>query len=375
VSDDGRFVTGATGCPDRRFYLFSKESNQPVIRSEMLTRDSPVHRAKISGNGDYAAVGSESGDGAVFLFSPQSNQPIWKYSMPGRSSVRALNFTADGDYIGAATFKGDAYIFHRDSSTPAAHWQVDASLGGLDIAEDGSFIAAGGSDSKLHVFRRDVAEPVSIVFNEYVEEVDISADNRYIAAGTGGSVYFFEALDMDGSVAECREIKEPPVERVNVGKDDADTKNGDVGVDGASNGALAKKQWPGMLFGFGFLGSLLVLAGYVTAIKWDLWTKLKQLKKKYGLDAAIEDGPQIKLELNKIIIAVIGALGLAFLLLTIMSGMMNVPSRPERTSVNEEGQGAGSSRTDTAQQGGCGNTVCEPDQGENKANCSVDCME
>lgn len=180
VSEDGSFVTGATGCPDRRFYFFAKDSNKPVIRSEMLTRDSPVHRAKISGDGEYAAVGSESGDGAVFVFSRQSSQPLWKYSMPGNSSVRALNFTADGAYIGVATFKGDAYIFNRDSSTPAAHWQVDASLGGLDIAEDGSFIAAGGSDSKLHIFRRDEAKPDSIVFNEYVEEVDISADNRYI---------------------------------------------------------------------------------------------------------------------------------------------------------------------------------------------------
>src|SRR3990167_8425708 len=63
-SDDGKFIAGSTGCPDRRFYLFSKDSNNPLIKSEQLTRDSPVHRAKISADGMLAAVGSESDDGA-----------------------------------------------------------------------------------------------------------------------------------------------------------------------------------------------------------------------------------------------------------------------------------------------------------------------
>ena len=155
LSADGQYIAAATGCPDRRFYVFSRDSNTPLIKSEMLTRDSPVHRAKISADGTLAAVGSESDAGAVFLFNTNSPNPVWKFPTPNGSSVRALNFTPDGKYIGAATFGGQAYIFEKDKSSPVATWVVNnAALGGVDIADDGSFIAAGGTDNKLHIFER-----------------------------------------------------------------------------------------------------------------------------------------------------------------------------------------------------------------------------
>ena len=210
LSDDGSFITGSTGCPDRRFYLFSKDSNTPLIKSEQLTRDSPVHRAKISADGTLMAVGSEADDGAVFLFSKDKGQ-IWKFSTPGRSSIRALNFTPDGKYIGAATFGGDAYIFDKDKNSPIASWKVNASLGGIDIADDGSFIAAGGTDNKLYIFDKNTKAKTEIPFGEYIEEVDISANGKYIAAGTGGSVYFFETyISQDrGKVFDCSKVIEP----------------------------------------------------------------------------------------------------------------------------------------------------------------------
>src|SRR3989338_3146027 len=191
LSADGSFVAGSTGCPDRRFYLFSKDSNKPLIKSDPLTRDSPVHRAKISADGTLMAVGSEADSGAVFLFSKDKRQ-VWKFPTPQGSSVRALNYTPNGQYIGAATFDGDAYIFDKDKNSPIASWKVNASLGGIDIADDGSFIATGGTDNKLHIFDRNSKEETVIPFGEYIEEVDISANGKYIAAGTGGSVYFFE---------------------------------------------------------------------------------------------------------------------------------------------------------------------------------------
>ncbi len=213
LSDNGSFITGSTGCPDRRFYLFSKDSNNPLIRTEPLTRDSPVHRAKISADGMLAAVGSEADDGAIFLFSKDKGQ-IWKFPTPQRSSVRALNFTPDGKYIGAATFGGDAYIFDKDKNSPIASWKVNASLGGIDIADDGSFIAAGGTDNKLYIFDKNTKAKTEIPFGEYIEEVDISANGKYIAAGTGGSVYFFETyISQDrGKVFDCSKVIEPTLE-------------------------------------------------------------------------------------------------------------------------------------------------------------------
>ncbi len=212
-SDDGQFIAGSTGCPDKRFYLFSKDYNTPLIKSEQLTRDSPVHRSKISADGALAAVGSEADDGAIFLFSKDKGQ-IWKFPTPGRSSVRALNFTPNGKYIGAATFGGDAYIFDSVKNTPIASWKVNASLGGIDIADDGSFIATGGTDNKLYILDRNTKSKTEIPFNEYIEEIDISANGKYIAAGTGGSVYFFETyISQDrGKVFDCSKVIEPTQE-------------------------------------------------------------------------------------------------------------------------------------------------------------------
>ncbi len=223
LSDNGSFITGSTGCPDRRFYLFSKDSNNPLIRTEPLTRDSPVHRAKISGDGSLAVAGSESGDGAIFLFSRSAKKEVWKFPTPQGSSVRALNFTPDGTYIGAATFGGDAYIFNKEKGTPIANWKVNASLGGIDIADDGSFIAAGGTDKKLYIFDKDTKSKTEVPFDEYIEEIDISANGKYVAAGTGGSVYFFETyISQDrGKTFECSSVIEPSPSSQTMGEGDS----------------------------------------------------------------------------------------------------------------------------------------------------------
>ncbi len=364
LSDDGRFVVGATGCPDRRFYLFSKDSNTPIIRSEMLTYDSPVHRAKISGDGQYAAVGSESNDGAVFLFSKDSNSPVWKAPMPDRSSARALNFTSDGAYIGAATFKGDVFIFSRDSSTPISAWKVDASLGGIDIAEDGSFVAAGGTDNKLHIFNKDSAYPISINFNEYVEEIDISANGKYIAVGTGGSVYFFEAFENDTQAVECKEIKEPPAESTNRINKNTNTNN-------PPNINAKKNLWPGMLFGLGFMISFISLVGYIIASKSGLLSKMKiKILKKPAMTVGLKDSPTNN-KLNKVIIVILACIGIIFLLLTVSSMIANVTGKkvltPDKESLD--------TKTEGLQETGCGNGMCEPDFGETETNCPHDCKE
>lgn len=352
LSDDGSFITGATGCPDRRFYLFSKDSNKPIVKSEMLTRDSPVHRAKISGNGEYAAVGSESNDGAVFLFSKNSDQPIWKFPMPDRSSARALAFTSNGAFIGAANFKGDAYIFDRNSNTPISHWNVSgASLGGIDIAEDGNFIAVGGTDNKLHVFKKDSIDSFTIDFNEYVEEVDISANGKYIAAGTGGSVYFFEAFDNNAQVVECQQIKEPPVESTN-------RKSRNIKTDIIPKITSIKTIWPGMLFGLGFLASLLSLIVYIVVIKTNLISKFMTTKPILTRN-----------KLNKKLIIIMIIVGAGFLLLTIISVIINSSNKKVSTP-NQENLNL---KKEELQETGCGNSICEPDFGETKANCPQDC--
>ncbi len=364
LSDNGSYVTGATGCPDRRFYLFSKDSNEPIIRSEMLTRDSPVHRAKISGDGQYAAVGSESGDGAVFLFSKDSSKPIWKTPMPNSSSARALNFSSDGEYIGAATFGGDVYIFNRSSSTPVSHWKVsNTSLGGIDIAEDGSYVAVGGTDSQLHIFKRSSAEHYSVEFNEYVEEIDISANGKYIAAGTGGSVYFFEAFDNNTQAVVCKEIKEPPIENINrQGQNTQMNKN--ISSD------TKKVLWPSLLFGFGFITSFLSLAVYFIVTRFNL---ISEIKTKIFKRTVVIAGPEIlhaKDKVNKRIMMILATSGIIFLLLTAVTFIINNMQENSR-GINLEN----SNLLDKDQQNGCGDGICEPNFGETNTNCPNDCSE
>lgn len=225
LSGDGNYIAAATGCPDRKVYLFSKDSGEPVWQSEMLTQDSPIHRARISSSGSYVAVGAESTDGAVFLFSKDSSTPIWKFDTPiytnsDNKTFRAVDITPDGEYIGAASFGGEAYIFRRESNSPVSSWTIQRDngtfvpMGAVGIATDGSFLAVGATDSKLHIYDRDYDnQALEVGFDEYVAEIDVSGDNKYIAAGTGASVYFFETIYPEGEEVECAEILEAEPEQ------------------------------------------------------------------------------------------------------------------------------------------------------------------
>ncbi|TSC51784.1 MAG: Uncharacterized protein CEO40_327, partial [Parcubacteria group bacterium LiPW_72] len=230
LSQDGAFIAAATGCPDRRVYIFSRDSSNPILRSEMLTRDSPVHASAISDDGQFAAFGSESDQGGVhfFITGSKSNSALWKFPMPNNRSVRALSMTPDGQYIGVTSFGGDAYILSRDIGEASRHYNVRTRLGASDIADDASFLAAGGSDKKVYLFQSGSGTPParggdggggsgeprwSQELNEFLNTIDVSSNGEYIAAGTGGSVYFFESDEFNLPKNEvCSKIIEPPAE-------------------------------------------------------------------------------------------------------------------------------------------------------------------
>ncbi len=210
-SKDGRYISASTGCPDRRAYLFSVDANKPVIRSDQLTGDSPVHRARTSVDGSFFAAGSEAGYGAVFLFAKDKKRELWKFATPGGSSVRALAMTPQGT-IAAATFDGNIYVFDTTSSQPTRSWKVPGAVGAIDMADDGSIVAAGGTDNQVYLFKNK-EKAGSVELNEYIAEIDVSANGKYIAAGTGGSVYFFESFTKNlDKIFPCATVIEPPSE-------------------------------------------------------------------------------------------------------------------------------------------------------------------
>lgn len=360
LSDDGQYIAGSTGCPDRRYYLFSRDSNTPLIKSEMLTSDSPVHRAKISANGSFSAVGSESGAGAVFLFSQESKEPVWKFPTTNNSSVRALNFTPDGQYIGAATFGGQAYIFTSQSSQPVVSWTFNAALGGIDISDDGSFIVVGGTDNKIHILSKDKKRNLEIPFAEYVEEIDISANGKFVAAGTGGSVYFFETIVKNPTTVFCTTVTEPkPIEEMMKNNSRVGEQIDSSGNDNSNSQNIrppnTQTKLPGMLFGFGFAGSLLFLLTIIAINK----ASLK-------------------------ITVFFSILTILFLLLTIISAVLNknpnavilkpgeqAKPKPGRIIMDDQKQPV--MNEGQQKSGVCGNTVCEPNLGESKESCPKDC--
>lgn len=206
ISSNGSWIAGATGCPDRRTYLFSKASNKPIFRSEMLTRDSPVHRSQISADGKYFAVGTESDQGALYFYKRGSKTAIWKFPTPENSSVRALSLSQDGKYIGAAAMGGHAYIFNTASAEPVSHWVIDASLGAAAITESGKKLVVGGTDKKIHIFQSDMPEEIAaITANEFIDDISISKNEKFAVAGTSAYQYFFEtSSSSDDKIYQCK---------------------------------------------------------------------------------------------------------------------------------------------------------------------------
>lgn len=205
LSRNGDYVVGSTGCPDRRFYLFSRESNNPIIRSKMLTKDSPVHRAEISLDGSIAAAGTEAEDGSVFVFRKKSKKRLWKFSAPKGRSFRGLSLSWNGRFVGGTTMNGYAYIFRSSSNEPIASWKVNASLGATGITNNGNYLVAGGADKKVHIFKKNKVKGEALKMQGFVDGIAVSKNGKFAAAGTGGHEYFFEKILPKGkTVYKCK---------------------------------------------------------------------------------------------------------------------------------------------------------------------------
>ena len=389
LSADGQYFVASTGCPDRKAYLFSKDSPKPLIESERLTFDSPVSKSKISADGSLAAFATEGGpdSSVVVFFSKDSARPLWKFTNQKQNSSRALGLTPDGKFLAAATMKGDVYLLTKNSNQPIKTWQTNSSVGALDIADDASFIALGGSDNQVWILPRDSGEK-KIQLNEFVQSLDISADGRVVAAGTGGSVYFFESYlsPNKNKVFSCEKVIEPTnesqmMQEAGYGQQVTSSLCGDKKCEGPETVAncqmdcdpnykgrptfakSSETKLPGMLTGFGFLGSALLLAAYFAVVRFNL------LRRKSAAS----------LKLNKKIVLGISLLTALFLLLTLAFMVLN-----KRESVQYEPEESASPREkiqnkqqpeegSSVKQGVCGNDLCEPGLGESKENCAKDC--
>jgi len=205
-------VVGSTGCPDRRAYIFSKGSNEPVMISGRLTYDSPVQRARITADGSFATFSTDGGpDSAmVVAFSATNNKPLWKFTSGGTRAMWAMGMTGDGKSILAANTSGDVYLLDK-SGRPISDWHLNTTVGSADISDDGTITALGGTDNKVHILDLKTKKDTAVELKEFVEEVAVSGSGKFVAAGTGGSPYFFEEVlsPNRGKVFNCAKVIEP----------------------------------------------------------------------------------------------------------------------------------------------------------------------
>lgn len=370
-SENGSYLAGSTGCPDRRGYLFSKDSPEPIIKSEPLSKESPIDEARISADGELVAYGVESNYGSIVLMSKNSKQIIWKYETPQRKSVRALAITPNGELIGAGTLGGDVLLFEKKSNVPIEQIKINSSIGAFDLSDDGSIFLTGSADKKVRIYKRgENRVKTEIKLNEYVGELDISANGKFAVAGTSGSVYFFESIiDLtNAKISNCSQIIEPPKENSSLfnGQNGGELlyNDNEERREGASRNL--KTGWPGMLFGFGFLASFLSLVVYAVAFKFNLISRIKtQVFKKPALATEI-DTHLNKNKLNKKIMIIMAMIGVIFLLLTAVSVIINNGAKTVPVSNQETSQEKFGNKV-------CGDGICDPSFGETKENCPKDC--
>jgi len=350
-SADGSFLTTTTGCPDRRAYIFSKDSNEPLMRSEMLTYDSPVQKTRITADGQMAAFTTDGGpeSSLLYLFNRDSNQPLWQFKEDSLRAGRSLGMTPDGNFIVVGNMKGDLYLFSKENNTPLDKWQFKSSFGALDIADNGQMIAAGGTDKKVYLLDRQNNQQKEIVFNEFVDTLDMSSDGKYVVVGTGASPYFFE--DIQGP----DKLKIYPCETVIEPKPREQAQNKGIIMNNAQKEPIKNKMMklPGMLTGFGFIGSVLALGIYFLIIKFNLLRKPKENL----------------LKINKKIIIILAILSGIFLIVSTAFAIFNKMEDKK----NQNQPQTENSQQEVKDPGVCGNSICEPNLGESKQSCPKDC--
>lgn len=247
MSSDGFYF--ATSNLNNRVYMFNRTSKVP-----MWTYDtgSDVYSVAISDNGKYLAAGTQST--GTYLFNTTNIDNPFIRNFNSGSTIMSVAISSDGSYIITAVMSGSVRLFHKSSSSYLwAHggsdcWSVDISADGnymvaarmggqtclydrsgliwsdviigngwrATISEDGNYIAIGTITlNKVYYYHRAISEPYwNCSMSGEVRGVDLSADGKYLAAGSQGGMYRLfssmnpknftlstdaDALDIDGS--------------------------------------------------------------------------------------------------------------------------------------------------------------------------------
>jgi len=120
-----------------------------------------------------------------------------------------------------------------------------------------------------------------------------------------------------------------------------------------------------MLFGVGFLLSLLALSFYLAILKFPFFKRIKEAGSNLNHARFLS---LLHLNTKKIVIILSVTTGI-FLILTLASLFFNKPTA-NQPALNQDGQNLPSDKQGS---GVCGNNLCEPISGETKESCPKDC--
>jgi len=105
--------------------------------------------------------------------------PSWEYEI--RGSAYSVSISSNGEYIVAGSGRGSVYLFQHSSSNPIRCYNTYDEIDDVDISADGKYIVAGG-DYRLYLFNASSDTPLWTYDAQiYISKLIISGDGNYIA--------------------------------------------------------------------------------------------------------------------------------------------------------------------------------------------------
>ena len=191
VSQDGQYILAMVEMQG----LFLFDNNGSLIwttNSNSVSQDPQA--LAISSSGDYIAT---LNDDYVYLFSKNSSSYLWR---AGRdiefNTFRDLDISETGDLI-AVVCENGLFLYSKDSSTPLWTYSHSNSnhLTEVSISADGNRIAVGAEDGADNFYLFEKSGNGAIRGESYsddINDIQISADGKYVVLGTGEDVYLYD---------------------------------------------------------------------------------------------------------------------------------------------------------------------------------------
>ena len=164
VSSVGTLNQGDKLSVDNRNYNTINEkslekSSTYKITSLWNSSRSDIRNIEISQDGMYIVIGDGNN---VTLFNKYNNDTLWSYDMLGAMTIYSLDISADGKYISAGNFDGNAFLINNTVATPyytkKEMWNFTSPVKQMmrtAISSDGKYIVAAntqGSGKKIYLF-------------------------------------------------------------------------------------------------------------------------------------------------------------------------------------------------------------------------------